>query len=169
MRCQCKRRKSPSFANFVTFVSRKKAVGSGKNSISAGCRDAREALWVLVDCPSEFKVLASNCHAWALCIKELYRHSWKFYQRLKYRSSLIHKKNDSSPLRVEYSMQQTCWERVDFGIYCRLCRVLFRLFQIKKYIHTCYICIHSLKYFQSISPTRCKVRGRFAKLGDLQN
>jgi len=40
-------------------VSRKKAVGSGKNSISAGCRDAREALWVLVDCPSEFKVLAS--------------------------------------------------------------------------------------------------------------
>jgi len=47
----------------------------------------------------------------ALCIKELYRHSWKFYQCLKYRSSLIHKKNDSSLLRVEYSM---CWERGGF-------------------------------------------------------
>jgi len=63
VRCRCKRRKSPSFANFIMFVSRKKAVGSGKNSISAGCRDACEALWVLVDCLSEFKVLASNCHA----------------------------------------------------------------------------------------------------------
>jgi len=32
VRCQCKRRKSPSFANFVTFVSCKKAVGSAQFS-----------------------------------------------------------------------------------------------------------------------------------------
>ena len=113
MRCRCKRRKSPSFANFVMFVSRKKAVGSGKNSISAGCRGARERGFARRSLKYLHPIVTLERRD-ALCVKELYRHSWNFNQCLKYRSSLIHKKNDSSPLRVEYSMQQTCWERGGF-------------------------------------------------------
>ena len=37
-----------------------------------------------------------------------------------------------------------------FGIYCSLCHVVILFFQIKKYSHTSYIDIQSLKYFQSI-------------------
>ena len=37
-----------------------------------------------------------------------------------------------------------------FGIYCSLWHVVILFFQIKKYSHTSYIDIQSLKYFHSI-------------------
>jgi hypothetical protein len=54
----------------------------------------------------------------------------------------------------------------EIGIYRSLCHVLILFVQIKKYSHAFYIGIHSLKYFQTIHRTRCKVTVRFAKLGD---
>ena len=129
-------------------------------------------LWVLVDCPSEFKVLdpiVTLEHRDALCVKELYRHSWKFYQCLKYRSSLIHKKNDSSLLRVEYSMQQTCWERGGFWYILQTVSCSLSTFPNIK-IYSYLLHMYTLpQIFSELSPTRCKVRGWFAKLGDLQN
>ena len=57
---------------------------------------------------------------------------------------------------------------MNFGIYCSLHHVLILSFKLKKKICTFYIDIHSLKYFQSIYHSCCKVRTRFVtcKLGD---
>ena len=57
---------------------------------------------------------------------------------------------------------------MNFGIYCSLHHVLILSFKLKKNICTFYIDIHSLKYFQSIYHSCCKVRTRFVtcKLGD---
>jgi hypothetical protein len=49
---------------------------------------------------------------------------------------------------------------IDFGIHRSLCHVLILFVQIKKYNHAFYIGIHSLKYFQTIHRTRCKVTMR---------
>ena len=69
-------------------------------------------------------------------------------------------KNDSSQLRLEYSMQPTCWESDGF-CYILQPVLCFHLIFLDKniYIHTCYIGVHSLKYFQSVNHTHCKVRG----------
>ena len=81
--------------------------------------------------------------------------------------SLIWKKNECSPLIFDYPMA-TCWKVMNFGIYCSLYHVLILFFKLKKYICTFYIDIHSLKYFQGIYRSCCKVRTQFVtcKLGD---
>ena len=62
MRCQYKRRKSPSFANFVMFVSCKK-VQSCTSLHHSEIECVPDAMVNCVECMSEFKVLASTCHA----------------------------------------------------------------------------------------------------------
>ena len=71
------------------------------------------------------------------------------------------KETECCPLIFEYSMQTTWWKSDEFQ--CVLEPVLYchPIFQIKKYICTFYIDMHSLKYFQSIYHSCCKVRTWF--------
>ena len=82
--------------------------------------------------------------------------------------SLIWKKNECSPLIFEYPMQATCWRSDEFRYILQPVSCSPPIFQIKKHICTFYIDIHSLKYFQSIYRSCCKVRMWFVtcKLGD---
>ena len=81
--------------------------------------------------------------------------------------SLIQKKNECSPLIFEYPMA-TCWKSDEFLYILQPVSCSHPIFQNKKYICTFYIDIHSLKYFQSIYHSCCKVRTQFVtcKLGD---
>ena len=65
-------------------------------------------------------------------------------------------------------MQATCWKSDEFRYILQPASCSHPIFQIKKKICTFYIDIHSLKYFQSIYRSCCKVRTRFVtcKLGD---
>ena len=81
---------------------------------------------------------------------------------------LIWKKNECSPLIFEYPMQATCWKSDEFRYILQPVSCSHPIVQIKNHICTFYIDIHSLKYFQSIYRSCCKVRPRFVscKLGD---
>ena len=65
-------------------------------------------------------------------------------------------------------MQATCWKSDEFRYILQPASCSYPIFQIKKHICTFYIDIHSLKYFQSIYHSCCKVRTQFVtcKLGD---
>ena len=65
-------------------------------------------------------------------------------------------------------MQATCWKSDEFQYILQPVSCSYPIFQIKKHICTFYIDIHSLKYFQSIYRSCCKVRMQFVtcKLGD---
>ena len=71
------------------------------------------------------------------------------------------KENECSPLIFEGSMQATWWKSNEFRYILRPVSCSHPIFQIKKYICTFYTGIHSLKYFQSIYHSCCKVRTRF--------
>ena len=170
MRCWCKRRKSPSFANFIMFVSCKKVQScTSLQHLEIEC--VPDAVMNSLEHMLEFEVLASsvtlNCQD-ALLIKEQHRCSQKVEKCFPYICSLILKKNENSPFGLEYFMWTTWWESAEFGIYCSLCVTIWFL-QIKKYKHTWYMNIHTLKYLQSVDCICCKVRDWFLKLGDLQN
>ena len=81
--------------------------------------------------------------------------------------SLIWKKNECSPLIFEYPMA-TSWKSDEFPYILQPVSCSHPIFQIKKNICTFYMDIHSLKYFQSIYRSCCKVRTWFVtcKLGD---
>ena len=59
MRCQCKRRKSHSFANFIMFVSCKK-VQSCTSLHHSEIECVPDAVMNSLECMLEFKVLASS-------------------------------------------------------------------------------------------------------------
>ena len=82
--------------------------------------------------------------------------------------SLIWKKNECFPPIFEYSRQATCWKSDEFRYILQPVSCSHPIFQIEKHICTFYIDIHSLKYFQSIYRSCCKVRTQFVtcKLGD---
>ena len=71
------------------------------------------------------------------------------------------KENECSPLIFEYSIQTTWWKSDEFQYILQPVSCSHPIFQIKKYTYTFYIGIHSLKYFQSIYHSCCKVRTRF--------
>ena len=65
-------------------------------------------------------------------------------------------------------MQATCWKSDEFRYILQPVSCSHPIFQIKKHICTFHTNIHSLKYFQSIYHSCCKVRTLFVtcKLGD---
>ena len=69
--------------------------------------------------------------------------------------------NECSPLIFEYSMQTTWWKSDEFQYILQPVSCSHPIFQIKEYICTFYIGIHSLKYFRSIYHSCCKVRIQF--------
>ena len=70
------------------------------------------------------------------------------------------KENECYPLIFEYAMQTTWWKSDEFQYILQPVSYPHPIFQIKKYIYTFYIGIPSLKYFQSIYHSCCKLQDK---------